>query len=230
MGRTVITPTTPAAYLTPPTTRELVRSRCEDRSPAHFIATEKPPTPTPSSATPPSSPGSSSPFHATTCLSMWLSMYSVRLIPVGEHSVGAAWRFAQSLPRSLPEGLWTCMDVHSHALGNFLPFLGGIWLLERYIGVKSGLDHSSSLMVVRPFFYLPDPPNPSCCDPPPPLSSSIDIPSTSLFPPRVCIGGMSHQHMALANSASRSPRGIPLYLCSYNDASVSPREVFQLST
>ncbi|KAJ7059834.1 hypothetical protein C8F01DRAFT_205542 [Mycena amicta] len=59
-----IAPTTPAAYLTPPTTRELLCSRCEDRSPAHFIATEKPPTPTPSSALP-SSPAPSSPFYPT---------------------------------------------------------------------------------------------------------------------------------------------------------------------
>ncbi|KAJ7059863.1 hypothetical protein C8F01DRAFT_1143346 [Mycena amicta] len=168
MGRSVlesrrprgfIARTTLAAYLTPPTTRELLCSRCEDRSPAHLIATKS----------------HLHPFHlrllrlprlglhrlfTQLAYTMWLctsgktrSIHGVRLIPVGEHGglgnspTGSSrararviecathegsrspWRFAQFLPRCLPEGLWTCMDVHSHALSDFLPFLGGIWLL-----------------------------------------------------------------------------------------------------
>ncbi|KAJ7059835.1 hypothetical protein C8F01DRAFT_1084298 [Mycena amicta] len=55
------------------------------------------------------------------------------------------------------------MDAHSHVLCNFLPFWGGIWLLERYNGVKSGLEHSSSFLAVRRFFFPV--PNPSRGDP-----------------------------------------------------------------
>ncbi|KAJ7059960.1 hypothetical protein C8F01DRAFT_1370223 [Mycena amicta] len=116
--------------------------------------------------------------------------------------------------------------------------LGGSWLLERHIGVNWDSTTLLHLWTKRPFFYLPDLPNPSRGYL---VVVSVRFPVHSGGLSLCWIGGVATRlgvwptraFFALGDDSfvsTVSQRHLTVPLCSYNDVSAFLRDVIDLST